>query len=170
MIGRQFSYYCLPEDLDLIQDTALSGFDYRLYSRGRADAAEPLTPISRLRLDYPDMGKVTLFLIMTPPPPLDTLRWTTQSGMRFLDTAESYVVEVGRCFTDGKILRDNRFWYAPISMDRSGWVPKDKAFTDWADSLYRRVKKVLYYEKDLKNWFGPAALASYRENRYRFLR
>jgi len=166
MTGRQFTYYCLPEDLDQIQDEAWRDLDITLLVRDARTSGSAGGVVERLRLDYDAMGSESLFLLAVPSVSPSELVWVESGGVRYVDTQQSCVVEVGRCYTDGKILRSSRFWYSQVLLDRSGWQQKSEIFVKWAEKLYRMTKKLLVRDKEIKCWFGPTAFEAYQQKRY----
>lgn len=75
-----------------------------------------------------------------------------------VDTLRSPVVEISRCYFDGKQLRRGRLFYDEGFYDASGhWVNKPNAFLSWADSILRLAKGMSVFDERQGSYLGPAA-------------
>jgi hypothetical protein len=159
-VGRQFSYYCLPSDLARIEDDVFSPAGGRLFVAEKVSGGHELRAIDHFALDLSRMGAESVFLLLLPPEPLAMLKYRD----RWIETFNSSVVEVGRCYTDGRILRSARFWYEPRTFQNGSFGTKAGAFVEWAASIFKGTKKLLMRRPVVsdrsslrKEWFGPEA-------------
>jgi hypothetical protein len=159
-VGRQFSYYCLPSDLAQIEHEVFSPAGGRLFVAEKIGGGHELRGVPHFALDISRMGKESVLLLLLPPESLTTLKYRE----RWIDTFNSNVVEVGRCYTDGRILRDGRFWYEHRTFENGSFGVKTSAFVDWAASIFKGTKRLLTRRPVIaerspvrKEWFGPEA-------------
>jgi hypothetical protein len=168
-MGRQFSYYCLPKDLDNIQARVFVPMGGRLFIAEKRDSAHKLVPADRFALDLERMGQETLFLLLLPPEPISKVALMGP----WIDHAESHVIEVGRCYTDGSILRSARFWYEARMIRDCAFTDKPREFVSWAEAVFRKTKVLLerqtvtYYQTPVTEWFGEQAWAEVSSGRLR---
>ena len=90
-------------------------------------------------LETSKMGREAVLLLLLPPEALATMSYRA----RWVDTFNSHLLEVGRCFTDGKILRSARFWYEPRTFRGGAFGTKPEEFVGWATSIFQKTKKLL---------------------------
>ena len=158
-MGRQFSYYCLPEDLAEIQRKVFVPAQGVLVCAIRKDSAHYLTPVLNFALGRDAMGHEELHLLLLPPV---AAQCEVRNGP-WIDTEKSHVIEVGRCYTDGRILRRARFWYETRYYKQNNLYTKPHDFVAWAETVFRRTKGVLqrhetaYNGRKYVEWFGPQA-------------
>jgi hypothetical protein len=75
------------------------------------------------------------------------------------------LILVGRCYTDGRVLRIARFWYVPCVFRVDRWQTKPEDFVSWCQAVFRKTKALLqrqpnsYYRTPIKEWFGKQAWA-----------
>jgi hypothetical protein len=160
-MGRQFRYYCLPEDLAEIQRSVFVPAQGELVIAETKNGMPYLDPVQDFALERDRMGKEKLHLLLLPPA---ELRSEVRNGA-WLDRSKSHVVEVGRCFTDGTILRSARFWYETRYFRENQLHTKPRDFVTWAERIFRRTK-VLLERHEIKysggtsiEWFGREAWA-----------
>lgn len=164
-MGRQFNYYCLPEDLAEIQSIVFSQTGGQLYAVKKEEGTHRLVPEDCFALERQRMGKETLLLLLLPPA---TMSHVVYAGS-WLDTANSHVIEVGRCYTDGSMLRAGRFWYEPKTFvdGVSGEKPHD--FVSWAQTVFRLTKALLQRQtvihsgRSYVEWFGKHAWSEVKD-------
>ena len=158
-MGRQFRYYCLPEDLAEIERRVFVPAQGVLVCARKKDSAYHLLPIRSFALERGRMGEEELNLLFLPPV---AAQKEVRNG-RWIDTSKSHVIEVGRCYTDGRILRSARFWYETRYFKANDVYTKPNEFVAWAESVFRRTKSVLrrreivYGGHEYVEWFGSQA-------------
>ncbi|BDT71480.1 hypothetical protein os4_10020 [Comamonadaceae bacterium OS-4] len=158
-MGSQFTYYCLAEDLARIQEQVFVPTNSQLVAAEKKDGAHHIVPVEQFALEFEKMGKQTIFLYLLPPP---KMQLEVRNGP-WIDTSKSHLIEVGRCFNDGKILRSARFWYESRFFVGSELCSKPPEFLAWAESIYRKTKKQLQRHEInfsghmYSEWFGPKA-------------
>jgi len=77
-----------------------------------------------------------------------------------LDTANSPVVEFGRCRRKGERLSVGRLWYQETRLvGRNRLENKDKDFSRWAQKIFDWIKKNYSYMPEQLCYGGPVALA-----------
>ncbi len=92
----------MPEDLEEIQRWVFLPAGGQLASAEKRDGADNIVPAESFALGRERMGMETLFLHLFPP---SDLRHDVMDGPWF-DNTRPHIIEVDRCFTDGRILRD----------------------------------------------------------------
>lgn len=163
-MGRQFYYYCLPEDIDHIQEKVFLPLGGRLFEQITSEKNHQVQDVERFALDYPSMDKRRLHLYLAPPKDLDHVVFLSPG---IIDVSNSNLIEVGRCYTDGHVIRRSRFWYDPKAFLEGEFTDKPKEFIKWAQTVFAQTKKLLRYEVVLekgehskytyKDWFGEIA-------------
>ena len=158
-MGRQFRYYCMPDDLAQIQSRALVPSGGQLVVAEKSGEAEVLTVVEKFDLPLDAMGKETLFLLLAPPSEMSRIEYQGN----YIDTSNSHLIELGRCYISNGYISPARFWYEPRTFERGQFFEKPANFVSWADRVFREAKKVLLRREYLfgtrpwKEWFGPAA-------------
>lgn len=158
-MGRQFSYYCLANDLADIQRQVFTPAAGRLVSTEIVGGTDVVVPVESFALESSRMGHETLSLLLLPP---SAMQREVRNGP-WIDKSKSHVVEVARCFTDKKIVRSARFWYETRFFEGNELHTKPPEFVAWAELVFRRTKSLLqrhevnhrghqYFE-----WFGSEA-------------
>jgi hypothetical protein len=158
-MGRQFSYYCQPEDLTEIQEFVFLPAGGRLFSADKTGGKHRLIAIENFALERERMGKESLQLLLLPP---ESISHTVFSGS-WIDTSNSHLIEVNRCYSDGATLRDGRFWYEQRTFYEKEFGEKPIEFTSWAQMIFKKTKALLQRhstERGLHTyteWFGKKA-------------
>jgi hypothetical protein len=158
-MGRQFSYYCLANDLASIQRQVFSPADGRLVSAEKVGGMHLVVPVDSFALENNRMGHETVYLLLLPPP---AMQLEVRNGP-WIDTSKSHVIEVGRCFTDGKLVRPARFWYETRFFKGNVLHTKPPEFVTWAEQIFRKTKSLLqrqevnYRGHAYVEWFGSQA-------------
>ena len=128
-----------------------------------------MTPLSAKELAYrgqqvlarvEHMGKTPLTLYLARPADVGAVafREVAEQGYWTVDDLRSPVVELTRCYFDGKMLRSGRLFYETGYYGGDGaWVDKPKAFLAWAEALLGAARKALRREPRLDAYLGPEA-------------
>ncbi len=162
-MGRQFRYYCMPDDLIRIEEQVFRPLRGRLFRRENTSGTDRIVPVAGFALGLEQMGNESLGLLLLPPSPMEHL---ILDGGR-LDTFSSNVIEVGLCYIDGKIIRHARFWYEARTFLQNQFGSKSPEFVKWAGQVFSATKRLMTCEVVLqkgeksrstyKDWFGSRA-------------
>ncbi|MFT3820274.1 MAG: hypothetical protein QM750_22110 [Rubrivivax sp.] len=138
-MGQQFTYYCLAEDLERIQTQVFRPANGQLVASEKTNGTHTLVSVDSFPLANDQMGKQTVFLYLLPP---KELQREVRNGP-WIDHSKSHLIEVGRCFTDGRIIRSARFWYETRYFEGNELRVKPAEFVSWAEGVFRSTKKTL---------------------------
>jgi len=158
-MGRQFSYFACPEDLDEVQREVFAPLGGSLFIAEKRDGAHQLVPSKNFSLSVDKMGQEALFLLLVPPPHLGKIEFIGP----WLDDSRSHVIEVGRSFIKDGRIRAARFWYEPRLVVAGQSQAKSSEFTEWASAIFSRTKKLLVRRTtscgryEYTDWYGKAA-------------
>jgi hypothetical protein len=154
-MGRQFSYYCLPADLEEIQSSVFEPAGARLFVAEKVSGGEQLAAVERFALPLERMGSETLFLLVLPPKEMEKMEWDGP----WINAQNSHLVQVGRCFLHDKGIRLGRFWYEARAYRNGAFVHKPAEFVRWAEALCRATKKLLERHEfgPYTEWYGKEA-------------
>ena len=158
-MGRQFSYFCCPEDLAEIERTVFQPLGGSLIATEKRDSSHTIRPMSSFALSRDQMGAETLLLYLLPP---EELRSIVFSGP-WLDASRSHLIEVGRSYIHDGTIGVARFWYEARFLQDAAFVEKPKEFVDWSQLVFKRTKAMLerHSYPDGKHvyseWFGKSA-------------
>jgi hypothetical protein len=154
-MGRQFSYYCVPTDLDEIQARVFEPSGARLFVAEKVSGGERLSPVERFALPLDLMGSAPLFLLAFPPKDMEKVEWDGP----WISTRHSHLVEVGRSYVKDKGIRAARFWYETRAFKDGTLVQKPAEFVDWAEALCRSTKRLLVRHQfgQYTSWYGKQA-------------
>jgi hypothetical protein len=151
-VGKQVNFFLLPGDLIGIEQ-AIRQTGQVMFLPGTVPEPE-IAPVSTIQFREHEMGAVGLRLYIT----LDELA----SGIRFRQVPEqgyfivepgSPVIELDRCYFDGKVLRRGRLYF----FTGPGFQHR---FIHWGDSVLRAVRRVLTRNPALGSaYFGAVAEA-----------
>lgn len=150
-MGRQLNFFLMPEDLTGLESAVRSVGDV-LFLRSR-HATRQVEVVDSLIITRDQMGSVDLRAYLCRPDDLP------QVALRYVSNQEHFVVEPGspvievdRCFFDGKFLHRGRLYFYTASD-----TPAD--FTRWALRVFRAVRKSLIGEEAFGGYyyFGQAA-------------
>ncbi|GAA5177099.1 hypothetical protein GCM10025771_13650 [Niveibacterium umoris] len=166
-MGRQFAYFCLPEDLAEIEEKVFVPAGGTLLVVEKRNERHYIVPIGNFPLARELMGTQSLSLLLAPPEPLRSLVF---SGP-WLDVANSNVITVDRCYLKDGGIRSGRFWYEPKVFKDGTFHEKPKEFVAWAQAIFNQTKKLLSRQSfshgnhTLTEWFGRQAWREVKEGR-----
>lgn len=162
-MGRQITIYLLPSDTFLLEKCLKNTLDISFIEYDSSSESPKLTN----SLEVPFMGESWLTIYLTSPSQVKNVRYKniTSQGYWTVDSLYSPVVEFSRCYFDGEVLRTGRLFYDSGYYDDSGkWVEKDRDFLEWADKLFRVVRKMLKKVPGQRRYAGTDAQAWLIEN------
>lgn len=110
-------------------------------------------------VNFEENGRPWLFLFLVRPEDLPAVktREVPAQGHWTIDDLRSPVVELNRCFFDGKILRRGRVYYLDGFYVGQEWQDKPDSFRKWAKAVLATTKKGL--KKHESEYIGPGAAA-----------
>jgi hypothetical protein len=158
MIGRQFSYYCCPEDLDVIETKVIRPFGGRLLRIEKRDGSEKIIDEPHFSLPRERMGKETLSLLLAPPESMTHIQYESW----WVDIELSHLIEIGRCYIQNGLIKPGRFWYVPKTYVERIRVDKPEQYLKWAQDACRKTKQLLTKHRhgdknQYEDWFGETA-------------
>lgn len=138
-MGRQFSYYAFPQDLEEIEREVFRKNGATLLVAEKREGGHHIEAAGSFPLALERMGTETLSLLLAPPTPLQKLVFSET----WLDKSRSHLIEVNRCYIKDGQIRAGRFWYEPAPLVEGKFVEKPTEFLIWADLVIRSTKKLL---------------------------
>ncbi len=152
-MGRQINFFVLPGDFRIMEEAIQSTGNVMFLS---GTAAEPLVqPLPTIEISEREMGNVPLGVYATRSDFVEGIRFrhVPQQG-HFIIEPGSSVIELDRCYFDGKLLRRGRLYF----YTGPGFNPE---FIRWAEKVLRALRRFLVRKPDQIGlyYFGPAALA-----------
>lgn len=166
-MGRQFTYYGLPEDLAEIEEGVFHPAGGMLLMREKRNLRDNLVPVAQFPLALELMGTQSLSLLLAPP---ERLRSIVFEGP-WLQVARSNLIEVDRCYVKDGRIRGGRFWYEPKIPHDAPVKPKPAEFVAWAEGIFSQTKKFLtrqsysHGDHTFTEWFGHQAWREVRDGR-----
>jgi hypothetical protein len=156
-MGRQLRFFLTPTDLLDLETRLREKVPFTVLE----DQSPTPEPTFASGLEIPQMGKTCLNVYLVDPGQVSAVRYrhiaTTQRWS--VDTLLSPVLECGRCYFDGKILRQGRFYYQTgYYLDDGTWQQKPDSFLAWASRLMAATKKALKRDASREAYVGKEAL------------
>jgi hypothetical protein len=111
-------------------------------------------------LEVARYGEEWLKVFLAHPESLGALvfKHVPKQGYWLVDDDRSPVIELSRCFYDGKILRRGRVYYTKGFYDEAGqWVDKPADFLAWAKKVFSVTRKGLQRDAGLGSYVGQDA-------------
>jgi hypothetical protein len=156
-MSQQVNFYVSPTETAALEEAWRSlGSMSVLHSRSN-DAGPRVLPSS----DLEEAGQRWLFfqLVRTDDLKSVVMRNVPAQGYWTVDVVKSPVVELTRCFFDGRILRRGRLYFVDGFYGADGeWVDKGEDFKKWGKSLLSATKKKLarhesdYIGEEARSW------------------
>ncbi len=158
MIGKQFTYYCFPEDLEEIESKVFTPANARVFIDNSSPNQLNDLKASKFSLPRSEMGNESLFLLLLPPHQLEKLHHSVFN----INSELSNVIEINRCYINNGVIQPGRFWYAPKTYANREPVDKPTEFLAWAQSIFRNTKSLLVSHElpnypNVKSLFGKVA-------------
>lgn len=156
-MGKQVSFFMLPSDIDSLEVT-FERIEPFIILHSRSNSATP----RRLSSINPSIGAEDwLYLYLVRPEDIGRvlLKHVPNQDYWLIDVIRSPVVELQRCFFDGKLLRRGRAFFTEKYYDSNGiLIQKTESFKLWAKSVLKAIKKDSnkngsdYIGKDAAKW------------------
>ena len=165
-MGHQINFFLGPNDL-LELEARLKKVDAPVVLHSRSPTRKPRVLDT---MNFTEDGKQWLFLYLVRSQDLNSLRIKEikAQGYWSVDTLTSPVIELDRCYYDGKILRRGRLYYVDGFYEQEEWVEKSSDFKTWAKRLFNVARKTLVYDKELGSHVGAEASAMRLRGRIEF--
>lgn len=162
-MGRQFSYYCFPEDLTVLEAEVLRPAGALLVLLGSTPAGCVATQVDSYALPLERMGTERLGLHAYLPPP----NGRPQAQQFALPDRQFRTIETDRCFIKDNRIRSGRFWYSTGRYGGDEWRTSPDDFMKSAQMIFRKAKRLLqrrecqiHGHKSMR-WFGETAWRHY---------
>ncbi|MFY0525049.1 hypothetical protein ACN28I_18530 [Archangium gephyra] len=157
-MGHQLRFFLTPADLQLLEQRLKAHcpvvyLDYR---------SEQPAPRLLSTLAVAEFSKTWLTIFLAPPESLQALRFehVVKQGYWTVDLLRSPIIELSRCFYDGKLLRVGRLFYDRGFHDETGnWVEKPASFQTWAKKILSVARKGIQRDAALEAYVGENAQA-----------
>lgn len=153
-MGRQFQVYLLPPDVARLLETMRKKVGLRLLSN-RSLAPEPAEIQSPVQTEL-GITRADCLLVPNLSVPIK-LNHVEKQGHWIIDTLHSEVIEFSGCHFDGKTLKRGRLFYDAGFYKADRWQDKSSRFLNWAETLFRAVKKSLRRVPNLDAYVGEGA-------------
>jgi hypothetical protein len=168
MIGRQFSYYCFPEDLEEVETKVFLPLGGRVLLLEKKDGIHHITEGHRFSLPLDRMGKESLSLVLAPPDSMSNIRFQGP----WVDMELSHLMEINRSYINDGVIRRGRFWYAPRTYIDRVCVDKPEEYLKWVQAVCRKTKRLLSRHLvdptyQYQEWFGQVAWQEVSSDRFR---
>ena len=153
-MGHQVNFYLDPADTIALEE-AIRTLGPLLVLHSRSPGPEPRV-LECVSIE--ESGQPWLFLHLVRPEDLQSVvtRHVPAQGYWTIDVLRSPVIELNRCFFDGKILRRGRLYYVDGFYNASDeWQEKSDSFKRWAKTVLAKVKKGL--KKHEMDYIGTGA-------------
>lgn len=144
-MGRQLNFFLMPEDLAVLESAVRSAGQVK-FLRSR-HSTKNLEVLDSLVITRDQMGHVDLRAYLCRPDDLQqvTLRYVPNQE-HFVVQPGSPVIEVDRCFFDGKFLHRGRLYFFTTN-----YTPAD--FTRWASRVFRSVRNSLVRQEAFGGYY-----------------
>jgi hypothetical protein len=154
-MGHQLYFFAGPNDL-LALEARVKGVDHSPILHQRSFAPTPRVLESTV---FKENGKQWLYFYLIRSEDLASvkLREVATQGYWVVEDLTSPVVELNRCYYDGKILRRGRLYYTDGYFEQSGWIEKSPEFIGWAKRIFAAARKSFKFDRELLSYIGPEA-------------
>lgn len=155
-MGHQINFFLGPNDHAELE-MRLREAGELVVLRNRSLTPEP-HPVDTT--NFTEDGKQWLFLYLVRPSDLSAVRTreVAAQGYWSVDDLRSPVIELNRCYYNGKILRRGRLYFVDGYYGaQDQWVEKPEEFKAWAKRLFAAARKTLTFDKNLGAHIGPEA-------------
>jgi hypothetical protein len=149
-VGKQVNFYLLPSDFTTVQAAIESAGPVKfLTDRTRDDRPRE---IDSLVVIPDEMGRMPLRVYAVRPEDLHSVKtkWIEQQGHWIIDQFDSPVLEIDRCYYDGRVIRRGRIYFATDLRFRPAFPDKD--FVRWGTAVLGRVRRRLLLNRQLHSF------------------
>ena len=166
-MGHQINFFLMPEDTRLLEKKLREKCPLVILDSESRSAA----PVQLPDLEVAKFGKTRLRVFLVQPEALESvrMRYVQQQGYWSVETDLSPVIEVDRCYYDGKIIRNGRLYYQRQFVEDGAWVEKPAAFQAWAKKVFSIARRTLQKLPDRPYHVGPHALTEHQQGRVKLL-
>jgi len=162
-MGRQFRFYLLPSDANLLVEQLQKRFEAKLLL-DYSPLSEVLEIDSPFRTDeMGDLGPMASRPRYYLAPPFGRIErhYYPKPDWWIIDS-ESEGIEFSGCISNQVAVAIGRFWYETNFVRDLQYVSKNTEFLKWAQDVYRFTKRSLHYDAQSDAYLGKDAL-SFRE-------
>jgi hypothetical protein len=155
-MGRQVNFFFLPQDLNECEGRIRQLGPVVFFESRSQSAAPELLENTVIN----EMGKTWLDIYLALPEhlPLVKLREVKAQGWYSVEESTSPVIELSRCYFDGKILRRGRLYYNESYYAEDGQlITKPNDFTNWARKVLKVAVKGLLKDPNTSSYVGRGA-------------
>lgn len=96
-------------------------------------------------------------LVRTGGLPTVSFRHVSAQAYWFVDDMSSAVISFSRCHFDGRLLREGRLFLKTGTYVGEKWNSREQSYLDWADSIFRVVKRTFARDRLLDSYVGRHA-------------
>jgi hypothetical protein len=157
-MGHQIGFLLTPDDLIALEQRLREVGELAIFESTSRRAA----PARVLSTAIPEMGVTPLRIILARPRDLPAVTFNAipARGEWSVDSLRSPVIELDRCFYDGKIMRRGRLYYVDGYSDaQHAWTEKPPAFLAWAKAIFAAARRFLKKHPELGEHAGPEVLS-----------
>lgn len=154
-MGKQVLIYATPEDLEELENFLRTRLDFSVIA-SRSSVTKP-QPSNSLSVADPGEGGLWAYLVRPEDVRAVVLKEVRSKSYWTIDVLRSPVVELRRCYFDGRVLRQGRFFFETGYYRDDSWKDKPKQFVDWADTVFRIAKHFFKHERSLRAYVGKHA-------------
>ena len=111
-VGKQVNFYLLPSDFTTVQAAIESAGPVKFLTDQTRD--DRPREIDSLVINPDEMGRIALRVYAVRPADLHSVKtkWIEQQGHWIIDQFDSPVLEIDRCYYDGRLIRRGRIYFA----------------------------------------------------------
>jgi len=169
-MSRQFQLYLLPSDADALIRELKSTIDLKIIQD------ESPTPVP-VELQSPVRNHSTRFRNVQASSIRCNLMQASGAQLqmnfyknpdRWIPDESAEVIESSGCDFNGALLLIGRFYVQTDKLVGNEILDKRPEFTKWADTVFRKAKKLLHYNSELAAYVGNDA-ANFRKQGGRFV-
>ena len=146
-MGKQVNFFLLPDDFADLQRAIESAGPVRfLQDRTKT---EHLRELRSLVIPADQMGQTALRVYATRPNEIEQIkvRWIEQQRHWIVDSLDSPVLEIDRCYYDGHLIRRGRVYFATDLRFRPHLSDED--FAKWGSSVLGRIRRRLILDREI---------------------
>ena len=149
-MGKQVNFYLLPSDFTTVQAAIESAGPVKFLTDQTRD--DRPREIDSLVINPDEMGRIGLRVYAVRPEDLHSVKtkWIEQQGHWIIDQFDSPVLEIDRCYYDGRLIRRGRIYFATDLRFRAALPDQD--FVRWGTAVLSRVRRRLLLDRHLHSF------------------